>query len=294
MTTLLQNVVDALSLGSLFALVSLSVAVIFGVARIINFANAEMITIAGYTMILAVGQPWPVVVLLAVAAAVLAALLMDGLVFRWVRGAPPTTLLIVSFGVSYFLQNGLLMLEGSRPKTLDFGSSLINSTDIGGVRVSALSLVSTGVTVVLVAALTWLLRRTAAGRQIRAASEDFTMARLLGVRANRVIALAFLISGALAGIAGVLLTINTATLSPTFGVTPLIVAFVAVVIGGIGSLTGAAVGGVLVGTVTVGLQVVLPDGLKPYRDAFVFALVIALLLVRPQGLLPPKFAKERV
>lgn len=294
MTDFLQHAIDAISLGSLYALVSLSVAVIFGVARIVNFANAEMITIAGYAMILTIGAPWPVVVLAGIGAAVIVAVLMDKLVFRWVRSAPPTTLLIVSFGVSYFLQNAFLMLEGSRPKTLDFGSALVNSIDIGGVQVSILSVVSTGVTVVLVVALTWLLRTTAVGRQIRAASEDFVMARLLGVHANRVISFAFIISGALAGIAGVLLVINTATVTPGFGVTPLIVAFVAVVIGGIGSLTGAAVGGLLVGVVTVALQVALPDPVKPYRDAFVFGLVIALLLVRPQGLLPPAYAKERV
>ena len=296
MTAFLQHLIDAISLGSLFALVSLSVAVIFGVARIINFANAEMITVAGYVMIATVGagMPWPVVIVAAVAAAVAAALLMNGLVFRWVRDAPPTSLLIVSFGVSYFLQNALLMAEGSRAKTLDFGSSLINSVEIGGVRVSILSLVSAGVTLVLVVGLTWLLRRTAPGREIRAASEDFVMARLLGIRSNRVIALAFVISGALAGIAGVLLTINTATVTPTFGVTPLIIAFVAVVVGGVGSLSGAAVGGLLFGALTVGLQVALPDELKPYRDAFVFAVVITILLVRPQGLMPPAYAKERV
>ena len=294
MTAFLQHVIDAVSLGSLYALVSLSVAVIFGVARIINFANAEMITIAGYVMIATVGMPWPVVVAAAVAAAVLTAVVMNGLVFRWVRDAPATTLLIVSFGVSYFLQNALLMAEGSRAKTLDFGSALIDTVDVAGVRVSVLSLVSAGVTLALVLGLTWLLRRTSPGRQIRAASEDFMMARLLGVRSNRVIALAFVISGALAGIAGVLLTINTATVTPSFGVAPLIVAFVAVVVGGVGSLSGAATGGLLFGALTVGLQVALPDQLTPYRDAFVFAVVITILLVRPAGLMPPAHAKERV
>lgn len=294
MTSFLQHLIDAVSLGSLYALVSLSVAVIFGVARIINFANAEMITIAGYVMIATVGMPWPVVILAAVGAAVVTAVVMNGLVFRWVRDAPPTSLLIISFGVSYFLQNALLMAEGSRAKTLDFGSSLIDTVDIGGVRVSVLSLVTGGVTVALVIGLTWLLRTTAPGREIRAASEDFVMARLLGIRSNRVIALAFVISGALAGIAGVLLTINTATVTPSFGVAPLIVAFVAVVVGGVGSLSGAAVGGLLFGVLTVGLQVVLPDQLKPYRDAFVFAVVVTVLLVRPQGILPPAYAKERV
>jgi branched-chain amino acid transport system permease protein len=293
-TAFLQHLIDALSLGSLFALVSLSVAVIFGVARIINFANAEMITIAGYVMIATIGMPWPIVVLAAVASSVLVAVVMNEVVFRWVRDVPPTSLLIVSFGVSYFLQNALLMAEGSRAKTLDFGTSLIDTIDIGGIRVSILSLVSAGVTLVLVLGLTALLRRTAPGRQIRAASEDFVMARLLGIRSNQVIAIAFVISGALAGIAGVLLIINTATVTPSFGVAPLIVAFVAVVVGGVGSLSGAAVGGLLFGLLTVGLQVVLPDELKPYRDAFVFTIVIAILLVRPQGLMPPAYAKERV
>lgn len=294
MIEVLQHVVDALSLGSLYALVSLSVAIIFGVARLVNFANAEMMTVAGYVMVLTVKAPWPFVVLAAIGAAVAVSLLMNTVVFRWVRKAPPTTLLIISFGVSYFIQNALLITQGSRAKTLDFGAGLINTIPIGGVRISALSLLSMGVTIVLVLGLTLLLQRTSLGRQVRAASEDFVMTRLLGVRANRVIAYAFLLSGALAGIAGVLLTINTATVTPSFGVAPLIVGFVAVVIGGIGSLSGAAVGGLLVGVVTIAFQVLLPVELKPYRDAFVFALVIALLLVRPMGLMPPRFAKERV
>ena len=294
MTEVLQHVIDAVSLGSLFALVSLSVAIIFGVARLVNFANAEMMTIAGYVMVLTVRAPWPIVVLAAVGAAVAVSLLMNTIVFRWVRKAPPTSLLIISFGVSYFIQNALQITQGSRAKTLDFGAELINTIPVGGVRVSALSLLSVGVTIVLVLGLTLLLQKTSIGRQVRAASEDFVMTRLLGVRANRVIAYAFLLSGALAGIAGVLLTINTATVTPSFGVAPLIVAFVAVVIGGIGSLSGAAIGGLLVGVITVAFQVLLPVELKPYRDVFVFALVITILLVRPMGLMPPRFAKERV
>ncbi len=294
MTQFLQDVINALSLGSLYALFSLSVAVIFGVARIVNFANGEMMTIAGYAMIATVSMPWPVVLAVAIAVSIASALLMDSLVFRWVRDAPPTTLLIVSFAVSYLIQNALLIREGSRPKTLDFGASLIKSVSVGGVQVGILSFVSIGVTVVLIIALTLLLRRTTVGRQLRAASEDFAMARLLGVRANRVIGYAFAISGLLAGIAGILLTINTATLTPGFGVQPVVVAFVAVVIGGIGSLSGAALGGLAVGAASVTFQVSLPDSLKPYRDAFLFALVITVLLVRPQGILPPAYAKERI
>jgi branched-chain amino acid transport system permease protein len=294
MTDLIQHLVDALSLGALYALFSLSIAVIFGVARIVNFANGELITIAGYTMILVVGLAWPLVVICTLIVVVLAALLMDRAVFRFARQAPPTTLLIVSFAVSYFLQNAIQLAASSRPKTLDFGSALIKSVDVLGVRVGLIDIVTIGVTAVLIVALTLVLSRTTVGRQLRAASEDFAMTRLLGVPANRVIAYAFAISGALAGVAGILLTINTATVTPTFGVTPVIIAFVATVIGGIGSLAGAAVGGLAMGAITVLLQTALPESLKPYRDAFVFALVIALLLVRPRGILPPKFTIERV
>ena len=302
MTTFVQSGIDAMSLVALYALFSLSVAVIFGVARIVNFANGELMTVAGYTMVLVVGLYWSIVlvaavvvtVIAAVVVTVIAALAMDSLVFRWVRAAPPTTLLIVSFAVSYFMQNGILMIEGSRPKTLDFGSALINSISIGSIRVSVFNLVTIGATIVIVAALTVLFNKTGVGRQLRAASEDFAMARLLGVKANRVIAYAFAISGTLAAVAGVLLTVSTATVTPDFGVQPVIIAFIAVVVGGIGSLSGAALGALLLGIVTVLLQTVLPDSLKVYRDAFVFVLVIAMLLARPQGLFPPAFAKQRV
>lgn len=290
----MQNIINAISLGAIYALFSLSVAVIFGVARIVNFANGEMLTIAGYAVVLTAGLAWPIVILIAVAVTVAAALLMDSTVFRRFREAPATTLLIVSFGVSYFLQNGLLLLEGSRAKTVNFGAGLIRSISIGGAHIGLLSLVTIGATAVLLAGLGLLLRRSVIGRQLRAAAEDFAMARFLGVPANQVIACAFAISGTLAAIAGILLTISTATVTPAFGVEPVILAFVAVVIGGMGSLGGAALGGVLLGTMTVLLQIVLPASLKPYRDAFLFSLVIVMLLARPQGLLPPASAKERI
>lgn len=290
----MQDVVNAISLGAIYALFSLSVAVIFGVARIVNFANGEMLTIAGYAVVIAGGLAWPLVTAIAIAATVAVALFMDSAVFRWFRQAPDTTLLIVSFGVSYFLQNGLLLIEGSRARTVSFGGRLIRGVSIGGAQVGLLSLVTIGVTAALIAGLSLLLRRTAAGRQLRAAAEDFAMARYLGVPANRVIAYAFAISGVLAAIAGILLTISTAAVTPAFGAEPVILAFVAVVIGGMGSLGGAALGGVILGAATVLLQVVLPASLKPYRDAFVFFLVIVMLLARPQGLLPPASAKERV
>jgi branched-chain amino acid transport system permease protein len=290
----MQDIVNAISLGSIYAIFALSVAVIFGVARIVNFANGELLTIGAYGIILTSGILWPFVLLIAVGAGVVAALLMDTIVFRWIRNAPITTLLIASFGVSYFLQNALLLSQGSRAKPVTFGASLVKTVSIGNVQIGLISIVTVAVTFAMLIVLTLFFRRTAVGRQLRGASEDFTMARLLGVPGNRVIAYAFAISGALAAIAGILLSINTGAVTPTFGAEPVVLAFVAVVIGGMGSLIGAAAGGLLLGAVTVALQVFLPQNLTPYRDAFVFLLVIVVLLIRPQGLFPPAFAKERV
>lgn len=288
MTEVLQHVVNAVSLGSLFALFSLGIALIFGVARIINFASGEFLTVAGYTIFVTVGfgWPWPLVVLASIAAVVVVALLMERLAFRPIREAPPTTLLIVSFTLSVLLVNILLSTAGGRAKTVDFGGNLVTPILIGTVRTTWLDLVTVGVTASLILALTLVLRRTKIGTQLRAAAEDFGMARLLGVRANAVIATAFAISGVLAAVAGIILTVRIATLTPAFGTQAVIVAFIATVIGGLGSLTGAALGGFFIGVLTILLQATLPGEFQPFRDAFVFGMVLIVLLVRPRGLIP--------
>jgi branched-chain amino acid transport system permease protein len=294
MTGVVQHGFDAVSLGALYAMFSLSVAVIFGVARVVNFANGELTTLGGYVIVFTAGLWWPAAIVVAVLAVVVAALAMDKLVFARVRSAPASSLLIISFALSYFIQNIFMLTATSRPKTVNFGSGLLGSANLFGVDVAVLDLVTIGVTIALVGALAYLMGRTPMGRQLRAAAEDFTMARLLGVKANRVIAFAFAISGALAATTGILLTVKTATVTPDFGVTPVTIGFIAVVVGGVGSLRGAAVGGLLIGVVTVSLQVLLPNTLLPFRDAFVFALVIVVLLARPQGLIPSPFAQERI
>jgi len=287
MTQVLQDTIDAASLGSLYALFALGVALIFGVGRIANFANGDLLTIAGYLVVVCATLPWPVVILVACAGPVVLGLAMERFAFRPVRIASPTTLLIVSFAVSALLQNGLLLTATDQPKTTSFGSSLVQPVHLGSVTTTGIDLLDIGVTVVVAVVLTLVLKRSLIGLKLRAAAEDFLMSRLLGVRANTVMATVFAISAALAGLAGIMLTIKIGTLTPTFGVQPVTVAFVAAVIGGLGSLLGAALGGFLVGALTVVIQSVLPQGLGPYRDAFVFGAVIVLLLVRPQGLMAP-------
>lgn len=284
MIELLQNVINAASLGGLYALFALSVALIFGVGRIANFANGDLLTVAGYAVVFTASFAWPVAVAISIGCTVVLALLME-VAFRSVRTASPTTLLIVSFALSALLQNILLLTVTSRPKATSFGVELVQPIHFGPVTTTGIDLVTIAVTVIAVSALTLVLRRTVVGLRLRAAAEDFGMSRLLGVRANGVMAVVFAMSGVLAALAGIMLTVKVGTLTPTFGLTPVTVAFIAAVLGGLGSLAGAALGGLIVGVLTVALQVVLPYDLVPYRDAFVFGAVIVLLLWRPQGLL---------
>jgi branched-chain amino acid transport system permease protein len=202
------------------------------------------------------------------------------------RGASVVSLLITSFAISEILkvlfQNGIT----ARPVPITLPSGLSGSYEIGGITVGVIPSISIATTLLALTALTLFLRRTETGMAMRAAAEDFEMLRLLGVRANRVVAAAFAISGLLAGIAAVLWTAQRGSVDPLMGFFPVLKAFIATVLGGLGSLSGAILGGFFVGAVEVGTQAFLPDTLSPYRDAIVLTTVIAVLLVRPDGLVP--------
>jgi branched-chain amino acid transport system permease protein len=214
--------------------------------------------------------------------------------FRPLRSADPATLLISSFAVSFFLQKTLILFVGSRPKGVDFLPSLGSQVEILGARLQSLQIVTIVVSAVLLGALTWFLRGTRVGLQMRAAAEDFRVARMLGVRANRVIAIAFAMSGILAAAVSFLVVAQTGIVQPRMGLQLVIIAFVGTVIGGLGSLTGAALGGFLVGAGTILAQALLPPELRVYREAFVFVAVTLILLFRPQGLIPARGLKERI
>ncbi len=289
-----QTLVDAVSVGSLYALTALGIGLIFGVMRLINFAHGELITIAAYTLLALFGLPVPVMLFGALAVAIVLALLIERAAFRPLRQADPTTLLISSFAVSFFLQKMLILLVGSRLKGLDFLPVLGRQTDLFGIRLQMLQIVTIIVGIVLLVALTWFLRGTRLGLQMRAAAEDFRMARVLGVRANRVIAMAFALSGILAAAVSCLIVVQTGVVQPRMGLQLVIIAFVGTVIGGLGSLAGAALGGFLVGVASILLQALLPPDLRAFREAFVFIAVTLVLLFRPQGLFPARGLKERV
>jgi branched-chain amino acid transport system permease protein len=290
----LQNAIDAISLGAIYALAALGIGLIFSIMRLINFAHGELIMVGGFMLYGLAGQPYIVMALAAILVVSILALGMERLAFRPLRRANPATLLIASFAVSYLVQHIVLITFGARPMGVDFMAQLGESVDIGGLRVPRLQIATIIVTLALMGGLVLFFRRSRVGVQMRAAAEDFTMARLVGVRANLVFAAAFAISGILASIVSLYLVTQTGSVSYKMGVSMVLIAFVASVIGGMGSLTGAALGGFLVGIVSVSLQAYLPTDMRPYRDAFVFLLFIAFLLWRPQGLLVRRADRERV
>jgi len=294
MESAIQLVVDAVSLGALYALLALGIALIFGIMNLINFAHGELIMIGGYALAIAAATVVPVMLVVTLVVVVIAALLMDRIAFRPVRGADPTTLLVTSFVLGYLLQNVAIMIFGSLPRTTGAGSGLDRPIDVGGVLVSRLDLTVIGVGAALIVGLVVLIRRTSIGIQMRAAAEDFETARLLGVNADRIIAFTFALSGLLAAVAAFFLVAQGGSVSPTFGVSVVLIAFIATIVGGLGSLPGAVLAGFGLGCVTVAFQELLPAGLVPYRDAFVFAVVLLVLILRPEGLIPQHARATRV
>jgi len=294
MALFIQHVIDATTYGSLFALYALGIALIFGIMGLINFAHGELIMVGGYTIVLLAHPPWPVVILATIAVAVVFALAMERAAFRPLRGASPPTLLIASFAVSYGLQNLAILIQGSAAKGVSVSTWLSESFQIGSVSIPKLDVVTVVVTAVLLVSLGLFLQRTRIGVQMRAAAEDFRIARVLGVKANTVIATAFAISGLLAGVGAYILTAQTGEVTPDFGSNPVLYAFVATVLGGMGTLRGAVLGGYVFGAIFVALQAYLPIELAPYRDAFAYGAVIVMLLVRPQGLVVSRSAVTRI
>jgi branched-chain amino acid transport system permease protein len=304
MINLVQNLIDALSLGSLYALVALGIGLLFGILRLVNFAHGDFITVGAYALIVPstnvaaqmfIGVLNPILLIPSICLiVVIVALLTDALIFRPLRRAAPTALMIASFAVSYVIQNGLIMIYSARPKAVNLWSAIDQQLAVGPLRVPLLEVLTIGVTLVLMIALTLFLKRTPYGVQMRAAAEDFRMAQYLGVRGNLVIGIAFAISGVLAAVVSLLFLSQTGALATTMGVPLALFGFVVVVIGGMGSLVGAVVGGFVVGFIVTFLQAYLPADLRSFRDAFAFAFVIIILLFRPAGLIKAKAFVERV
>lgn len=294
MTTAIQGLIDAVCFGSLYALFALGIALIFGVMGLMNLAHGELIMIGSYALVLATDVPLALRLVLAVVVVIGVALLMERVAFRPVRDAKPATLLVTSFAVSFLLQNAVIQIVGSVPRVTNLSTTLSETFAIGDIRIPKLNALTVVLTAVLLAGLVVFLSKSRTGVQMRAAAEDFTMARLLGVRGDRVVSVAFALSGLLAAVAAILLVGQTGSATPTVGSVPVLYALVATIIGGIGSLLGAVLGGYLLGAVTTAFQLWLPIEWQPYRDALTFTVVFAMLVWRPQGLIVTKASVTRV
>lgn len=283
----IQFTIDVLSLGGAYALMALGLVLVYGILKLVNFAYGELIMVAGYTMFLLSGSPlpWFLMAAVAVVMAVATGLLTDYVAFRPVRSKSITAVLITSFAFSTLLQNAALLFISPRPRIVPMPDIFGQSVTILGTTTTMRNLITIVTSAVLLALFSWLMRRTVLGIAMRAAATNFTMARMLGVPANLVISSAFAISGLLAGIVGLLWISRIGTVVPGIGLEPLLIAFIATVIGGMRSLSGAVLGGFLLAFIDTSLNYTLNQDLLKFRDAFTFSLVILILLWRPQGIM---------
>ena len=289
-----QQSLNALSFGAEYALIALGLAIVFSIMGLVNFAHGEVIAIGGYSMMVmaAIAFRNPIIIIVgAIFASVIMAVFLERIAFRPVRYADATTGLLTAFGVSLILQNLFLLLVSPRPIAVTSMYFLDWPIKLGSIRISSLQIFETLATFLAILFLVLFLKRSFLGIAMRAASLDFEMVRLMGIRANRVIATAFAISGLLAGIAAIFIIARRGAVDPTLGFNPVLKAFVACVVGGFGSLTGAVLGGFLLGALEVGMLVILPQSYGGMKDAFVFAVIAIILVWRPEGILSPQKEK---
>jgi branched-chain amino acid transport system permease protein len=290
----LQTLVDATALGSIYALVAMGIGLIFGVMRLVNFAQGELITAGGYSLVVTKDLPLGVR-LVVLFATVIVFSLATGLALRPIRNASPATLLVTTFAFSFFLQSIFLLVWSAQGDAANLLPKLNEAVVIGDLRIRWVTFASIGVGAILLAATALFLGRTTAGLQMRAAAHDFRTARILGVRANRVIQLAFLIAGILTAAATVLLVVQRPLVTPSFGFQFAIPALVGVVVGGLDRLVTATAGGFAIGFATAVLADVLPGSARVFLTSVVFGLVIVVLLLRPGGVFSRRRATvERV
>jgi branched-chain amino acid transport system permease protein len=288
MAFILQQLINALALGSVYALMAIGLAMIFGILRLINFAHGELLMIGPYLAVVLtlVGLPFGVAVVLAIVLAAVAGILMERLAYRPLRGAPDVSLLLTSLGVSIFLQNVTIMFFTGVSRAFAGPAFLDQRLPImQNVGISTIDVVIFATAMVLVALFTLFVTRTVLGVSMRASAENLLAAQLVGINLGRVITVAFIIGAGMAAVAGILYGIRVGKIDPLMGFIPLLKAFVATVIGGFGSIPGAVLGAYVLGFLEILLAGSLPSGVTAYRDAIIFGLLIVVLLVRPQGIL---------
>ena len=292
-SSLIEQLINGLRTGSIYALIALGYTMVYGIAKMINFAHGDIIMVGAYLLYLfgagRLGLPAAAVIVVAIVLCALLGVVTERIAYRPLREAPPLAVLITAIGVSYFLQNFVLITMGATP--IPFASVIkVPSLQFGKITVSGITLITLVVTIICMTALILFVQRTKTGAAMRAVAEDRGAAALMGINVNRTISLTFAIGSGLAAVAGLLFISQYESLQPTLGALPGIKAFVAAVLGGIGSIPGAIVGGIILGIIESLSKAYLSTQLS---DAISFAVLVIVLLVRPVGIMG-KLRNEKV
>ena len=286
LTSIMEQLMNGLRTGSIYALIALGYTMVYGIAKMINFAHGDIIMVGAYTLYIGIALlhlPVIAMLLTAVVCSVLG-VLIEKIAYKPLRNAPPLAVLITAIGMSYFLQSVALLIFSSTP--IPFKSVInLDSVQVGSVNISGITIVTLVVTTVIMVALTLFINKTKAGSAMRAVSEDRGAAELMGINVNGTISMTFAIGSALAAVAGILYICQYQSLRPTLGALPGIKAFVAAVLGGIGSVPGAMLGGIVLGLIESLSKAYISTELA---DAIVFGVLVVVLLVKPSGLLGKK------
>ena len=292
MTRLIETLISGLSLGSIYALMALGYTMVYGIAKMLNFAHGDIIMVGAYavvTSVLTLGMPPLVAILISIAVCALLGITVEFLAYRPLRQAPPLAVLITAIGVSYLLQNLALLIYGSEQKAFPVLFT-IPSVELGGVYIDGITIATMAVTAIIMVGLSLFINRTRMGKAMRAVSEDKEAAELMGISVNRTITVTFAIGSALAGVAAIFYGAAYTYIRPTTGAMPGIKAFTAAVFGGIGSIPGAMLGGIILGVVEAMVSGFFSS---TFRDAAAFAILILILLYKPAGILG-KNVREKV
>ena len=291
MDKLIQTLISGLSLGSIYALIALGYTMVYGIAKMLNFAHGDIIMVGAYAVITAVftmGLPPFIAILISIALCALLGIVIEFLAYRPLRQAQPLAVLITAIGVSYLLQNLALLIYGSEQKAFPTIVAL-PTVHIGGVYIDGITLATLVVTAVIMVALSLFINKTRMGKAMRAVSEDKEAAELMGISVNRTITVTFAIGSALAGVAAVFYGAAYTYIRPTTGAMPGIKAFTAAVFGGIGSIPGAMLGGILLGVIEQLSKTYIST---LWADAIVFGVLVVVLVVKPTGLLGKKISEK--
>jgi branched-chain amino acid transport system permease protein len=283
-----QQLINGLSLGSVYALIAVGYSIVYGILRLINFAHGDILMIGVYVtlfLMIQVHLPLPVACLLAMASAALIGMFIERLAYRPLRKASEEATLITSLAVSILIENLGIMTVTAQPRAFNIPAFFSQGIQVGPVQFTTMNLVIVGTTAVILLVLVAFTTRTKLGVAMRACADNLTAANLVGININVIVAASFALGSALATVAGVMLAGQYGRIDPLMGFVPGLKAFVAAVLGGIGSLPGAALGGIVLGSAEILLVGLLPPAFSPYRDAFVFIILILVLLVKPNGLL---------